>query len=930
MLASESTGETGPGLNATRPIPGAHREFFEKKIRPVLVEHCYRCHAQDSDPLQGGLLLDQREGTRAGGDSGPAVVPGNVDESLLINALRYEDFEMPPAGQLSDEIIKDFETWIASGAYDPRQGDASIRKPGWDLDAAREFWSFRPRHSTVPTDLADTDWARNDIDRFVQHRLEAVGLKPVADADRATLLRRVHYALTGLPPTLQEIDAFLDDPNDDQVALERVVDRLLNSPRFGERWGRHWLDVVRYSESSGGGRTLLFPNAWRYRDYVIRAFNDDLPYDQFLTEQIAGDLLPSDDWRQTRRRITATAFLVMGATNYELQDKDVLEMDIVDEQLDTLGKAFLGMTIGCARCHDHKFDPIPTRDYYAMAGIFKSTKSVVHDNVSKWPTTNLPLSPEEEARIREHERHQEQLQSQLELLKQKRGKHASRPNALPGIVVDDVHATQVGSWTSSTHTKGFVGSNYLFANGGTDEASIAFEFRVANPGPHEIWLNYTPQSNRTSRASILIEYAGGQARLSVDQRQPGSVYDTVQRLIRLDLAPNSKVKVVIDAGGSAAGAVIADAVALIPVDELEKASQAVADVDRRKVIAKEIEQLEQQLQQLKADGPRRHVAMSVADLAEVGDIPVAIRGVVHNSGDVVSRGVLEVANPPSFDFQIADGQSGRLQLARWMTDTQHPLTSRVMANRVWHWLFGRGIVASVDNLGSTGATPTHPELLDHLADKLIEQDWSVKRLIRYIVLSRTFRLGSEPTERGIEIDPNNRLYWRMNRHRMEAEEIRDTMLQVSGELDMTQGGPTIRPGTKSEYGYTFELPRRSVYLPVFRNTLPQIMAAFDFADPNIQMGDRTESTIAPQALLLMNSPFVIDQTRRAAAKLLSEYSDSTTERRIEMLFLRVLGRAPLPGERSAVLQYVGSSNDIERWGMVIQTLLQSVDFRYVR
>ena len=466
-------------------------EFFETKIRPVLIEHCYSCHAEDAEKIRAGLLLDTREGIRQGGDSGPAVVPENLEESLLLDALRYETFEMPPEGPLPAEVIADFEYWIALGAPDPRDGPAKKIEKEIDLEAGRDFWSFRPVSRPDAPEVKNSDWPKSDVDRFVLAKLEAAGLQPGEDADRATLLRRAYYALIGLPPTVEEIGSFLTDPALVEEAFAKVVDRLLDSDHFGERWGRHWLDVARFAESSGGGRSLLFPDAWRYRDYVIEAFNRDVPFDQFIKQQIAGDLLAADDWQQQRRNITATAFLVLGPTNYELQDKDVLEMDIVDEQLITIGRSLLGMTLGCARCHDHKFDPIPTHDYYALAGILKSTKSVIHSNVSKWNTTPLPLPPEESRAFEEIQLQIDQSQNNLEELRSAYKKlggdkdllkrvNSIDPEDLQGIVIDDTEAIKTGEWAGSTSVPGYVGVNYLHVNKG--DATIRYQTKLPEAG----------------------------------------------------------------------------------------------------------------------------------------------------------------------------------------------------------------------------------------------------------------------------------------------------------------------------------------------------------------------------------------------------------------------------------------------------------------
>ncbi|MBJ44415.1 MAG: hypothetical protein CMJ80_14275 [Planctomycetaceae bacterium] len=756
-------------------------DFFERKIRPVLIDKCYGCHAADAKTIHGGLLLDTREGIRHGGDSGPAVTPGNVESSLIIDALRYESFEMPPDEQLSQDVIANFAQWIRDGAADPRDGHAiPPQSETVDWSVAGDLWSLQPLQTPHIPESPQDHWSASDIDRFVLARLHAADINPVADADRTTLVRRVYYVLIGLPPTPKQIDAFVEDRRPLPLALASVVDRLIESPQFGVRWGRHWLDVVRFAESSGGGRTLLFPNAWRYRDYVVDCFNQDLPFDEFVLQQIAGDLLPADDWQQARDQLVATAFLVLGPTNYELQDKEVLEMDIIDEQLDTIGKSFLGMTIGCARCHDHKFDPITTRDYYAMAGILHSTQSVTHSNVSKWNTVTLPVPAETESQYKAVEKKTTELNTVLQDLK----KQAKQPPETP-------------------------------------------------------------------------------------------------------------------------------------------------DTNAAETLTRRIQEIEQQLKLVKQQGPHRPVAMAVRDHTEIHDIPVAIRGVVHNPGPMVPRGVMQFIES---SLDMPADRSGRLQLAHWLASHQNPLTARVIVNRIWYWLFNEGLVRSVDNFGHMGTAPTHPELLEHLAVTFVEDDWSIKRLVRRLMLSRVYRLSTAHSDIAFATDPQNQLYWRQRRHRLDAESIRDTLLHLGGNLDRRIGGTHIKPGTKIEYGYTFDSTRRSIYLPVFRNTLPEIFAVFDFSDPNIQNGRRTQSTIAPQSLLLMNHPFVIVQSRLAAERAAAVTHDGTArqrEQRIERAFRETLGRRPTPQEAVHAANFLNDSDDLHRWGLLYQTLVQSIDFRYL-
>jgi hypothetical protein len=772
----------GPwALNTTAPGASpqdAGSDFFEKKIRPVLVEHCYRCHSVGAKKQKGGLALDTRAGVRDGGDTGPAVVPGKPGESLLIKAVRYADkgLRMPPKAKLPAAVIADLEKWVAQGALDPRD-DAAARaeQKTVDLEQGSKFWAFRPpRRHTLPS-VKDTAWPRGPIDRFLLARLEAKGLKPAGDADRSTLLRRASFDLLGLPPTPAAVDAFLADQSPN--AFARVIDGLLASPHFGERWGRHWLDVSRFAESSGGGRSLLLPEAWRYRDYVIASFNADRPYNRFVAEQVAGDLLPFSTPDQRRRQLVATAFLALGPTNYERQNKDVLEMDVVDEQLDTMGRAFLGMTIGCARCHDHKFDPIPTQDYYALAGILTSTRTLIHDNVSRWVEQPLPLEPKLEAAVKKRETAVAALQGKIKSLKGKK----------------------------------------------------------------------------------------------VAPKEPA---------------------------------------------------------------AAELKALEGQLKKLLRSGPARPMAMCVVDAASVGDCAICIRGNTHNRGARVPRGFLQVAvvgKPP----RIPTGESGRRQLAEWLSCADNPLTARVLVNRVWHHLFGAGLVRTVDNFGSTGEPPSHPELLDYLAVRFMRQGWSVKRLIREIMLSRAYQLSSAgPPTRGIA-DPENRLLSRMNRRRLDAEALRDAMLTVSGRLDRRLGGPTTRKGTVTETGYQFNDTRRSVYTPVFRNRLLELFEAFDFADPNIVVGRRNVSTVATQALYLLNSPFVMEQARHAAgAALTVEGLDDAG--RVERAYRMALGRPPTAGERRLALRFVAETGEtatgeqrLAAWERFYQALFACIDFRFI-
>ncbi len=922
------------------PAPAADPsiDFFERKIRPVLVEHCYKCHSAEAKKRKGGLALDTRAGLREGGDTGPAIVPGKPNDSLLLKAVRYADKElrMPPRAKLPATVIADLEKWVAMGAPDPRgTGSAAAEKKAIDLEAGRRFWAFQPPRGRPLPAVKDTAWPHGPIDHFLLARLEAKGLKPAGDADRAVLLRRATFDLVGLPPTPEEIAAFVNDRSPD--AFARVVDRLLAAPQFGERWGRHWLDVARFAESSGGGRSLLFKDAWRYRDYVIEAFNRDRPYNRFVAEQVAGDLLPYNTPEERRRQLTATAFLALGPTNYERQNKDLLEMDVIDEQLDTMGRAFLGMTIGCARCHDHKFDPIPTRDYYALAGIMKSTRTLIHDNVSRWVEQPLPLRPTQEAAVEKHEAAVAALKERIKQARaweKKNGIVATARGTLPlrevpGIVVDDADAKQVGRWVHSTYSGHFIGKGYLH-DGNTAKGRMTLTFipTFARAGRYEVRLAFLPASNRAARVPVTILHADGETSLSVNEQKAPPIDDRFVSLGTFRFEQGSQGFVMLSNEGTT-GHVVADAVQFLP-EEMVRASKAAA----KKPAGAGSKRLEADLKRLLASGPARPVAMGVSEAARIEDCPLCIRGNFHTQGARVPRGFLQVAylgRTPTLPAK----ESGRRELAEWLAGADNPLTARVMVNRIWHHLFGQGLVRTVDNFGTTGEAPSHPELLDYLALRFARDGWSVKKLIRAIMLSRAYQLASRADPQSAAADPENRLVGHMNRRRLDAEAIRDAILAVSGRLDLTVGGPTIKPGTATETGYRFDDRRRSVYTPVFRNRLLELFEAFDFADPNLVGGRRNVSTVATQALYLMNNPFVMDQARYAAARALA-WPRLDEAGRLARAYRLALGRPPTARERKLALAFVQEGGEkataeqrLAAWARFYQVLFACMDFRYV-
>ncbi len=817
---------------APAPKPEAGQlEFFEKNIRPVLAAKCYKCHSAEADKVKGGLLLDTRDGIRQGGDTGHAIVPGNVAESLLLKALHYtdKDMSMPPeksGGKLPDNVIADFETWVKMGAPDPRDGAAVVVKKEIDFTKAREFWAFKAPVAAPAPAVVDKQWPRTDIDRFILAGLEAKGLKPVADSDRRNLIRRVYFDLIGLPPTPEEMDAIFKDTAPD--AVTKVVDRLLASPQFGERWGRHWLDVARYAESTGKERNYTFPEAWRYRDYVVAAFNADKPYDQFIREQIAGDLLPAKDAAERNEHLIATGFLALGPKGLNEKNRVQFEMDLVDEQIDVTSRAVLGLTAACARCHDHKFDPIPNKDYYALAGIFRSSKTFFG----------------------------------------------------------------TGEGTGKAAQKGKNGTRLLPLSDATAAPTPPAQ------APHPPVAAPAPVAAADPLAALAAQSPKRAARLAA-----ASPAERARILARLK------------ANGTLVTPTQTVAVAPAPVS---------------------------------APATSAGKAMGVQE-ARPGDCPIYIRGEVDNIGPTVPRGFLTVLTPGTMPA-ISSQQSGRRELADWLASKANPLTARVMVNRVWLNLFGDGLVRTPDNFGATGEKPTNPALLDLLATQLMRDGWSVKSLVRSLVLSRAYQLGTAHDAKNHEADPDNLLVWRMSPRRLDAEAIRDAVLAASGQLERTPphgsvvanvGEGYIGKGIRPEV-FNTEARYRSVYLPIVRDFVPDVLSVFDFAEPSLVVAARDTTNVPSQALFMMNSPFVTAQSQALAKRLLG-MTQYDYGQRIAMAYMLTLARPPTEAERSRADKYlhseaqepVAAKNSTtaapeKAWATFCQALFACAEFRYLK
>jgi len=862
--ASTATAPTTTASNERAPTAEESR-FFESKIRPVLADKCYKCHsAAEGSKVKGGLALDSREGTRKGGDSGPAVVPGNPRRSLLLDAIRYanKDLQMPPekeGGKLPDTVIKDFEAWIAMGAPDPRAGGV-VAKKDYDASKAKDHWAYQPpKKSPVPA-VKNTSWPRGDVDRFVLAALESKGLAPVSDADKLTLVRRVYFDLIGLPPSFAEITAFVEDKSPE--AFAKVVDKLLASPQFGERWGRHWLDVARYAESSGKDVNVAFPHAWRYRDYVIAAFNADKPYDRFVQEQIAGDLLPATDPRKSAEQIVATGFLAIGTKSMNEQNPRQFYLDVADEQIDTMSQAILGTTIACARCHDHKFDPIAQKDYYALAGIFTSTETRygTAQGIQNRHATELVELP----------------------------KGAAAPTLGRAMSADELQKSQKKLADYREQQRGMLG----------DMA------KQKGKGPP------TKQDNDPQRQLERL------------------------RLIAESGALDAKLKMYDESGQEKALA--------MGVRDLT-ASRATAMVGG--------------LQRL---GQGRFGGIRPPEFGAIGDASLYTRGDVDKPAEKVAR-AFPVALTHSTPPRIPAGASGRRELAQWLTDSNNPLTARVYVNRVWGWLFGRGLVDSPDNFGTTGAKPANPPLLDTLAVRFIENGWSTKKLIREIVLSRAYQLSGAFNETNHEADPDNALTWRASTRRLDAECIRDAMLAVSGALDlkppvgsvvaragdMPIGGPRLLGLGESQINA--EDLHRSVYLPIVRDMVPDTLALFDFPEPSLVSGARETTSVPVQALYMMNSDFVRHRAEQLAQRVTGWKSATTPadaaaqfRERVNVAYWLVFTRPPNANEQQAAADFFtkfnsgpgrGSANSpalqVAAWTGFCRALMASAEFRYL-
>lgn len=935
----------------TSALSDEQLEFFEKSVRPLLAERCYECHS--AKEVSGGLRLDSQLGVAAGGESGPAIVAGNPAQSRLVEAIRYEnrELQMPPSGRLSDSEISILVKWIELGAPDPRDTVpvAATGPTGMSIEDGRKFWSMQPVNSSEIPKVNLNQWVSTPIDNFVLAKLEANHLQPAEQADPRTLIRRVTFDLTGLPPTEEETAAFISDSNPD--AYVRLIDRLLASPQYGVRWGRHWLDVARYADSNGLDENLALGNAWRYRDYVVDSFNANKPFDRFLIEQIAGDLVSGAN----RETLTATGYLVLGAKVLAEPDREKLVMDTIDEQIDATGKAFLGLTLGCARCHDHKFDPIKQVDYYGLAAIFRSTQTFGPTNtgaIKHWNEHSFANAEEREklksveAAIAAKNAVANKYKSEA-VAKIREAARAKAADYLavaaefsPSATLKEVAAVAA---PLGLHPRILHHCRLHLEYHRDDPLFVTWHQLAAGNPEGKVAVSDTPaDSNCDPDAEASVAKKASEA-ISEYYRK---LFAEVEQAWTEAKKAKPDTKSLEDTRLEEARIALNDAsgfLAIPPQPEFAFDEATLAEYYRLMDDARIVE----------SNSPDETSAMGVSDGKVQTTIPIHIRGSHRNLGNEVTRDFPLVIRSASAPPIFAKHQSGRLELAQWMASTQNPLTARVFVNRLWRWHFGRGLVASTENFGQLGDRPSHPELLDYLARQFMESGWSIKEMQRSLLLSSTYRMQSSHAEEAscASLDPENIMLWKFRMQRLDAEQIRDSILAVSGRLDDSIGGKTV-PLRNRQFVFNhtsvdhtrYESVRRAAYLPVIRNNLYTLFEQFDFPDPTMPTGNRNATVVAPQALLMMNDDLVMDSAREFANELAQR--SSVPERRIELAYEMALCRKPSAHESEYALAFIkkwesstASLDDQQSkvdatqqspWAMFCHSLLASNEFIYVR
>ena len=978
--------------------------FFESRIRPILAEHCYSCHGAETQRAE--LRLDHGSFVHEGGESGPILATGDPGASRLLTAVRYEeiDLQMPPRGKLPEAAIADIERWVAEGALWPEEPlpEARGAAPAFDLQAWRDaHWAWQPLTAHEPPSVSNADWPRNDIDRFVLAKLDEHNIVPNPRADKATLLRRLHIDLTGLPPSPETVEAFLADNSPD--AYERMVETLLASPHFGEHWGRHWMDVTRYAETYGYELDFTIPHAWRYRDYVIRALNSDVPYDQFVTEHLAGDLMPEPRVHPEEgynESIIGTGVWYMHQAQHAPVDVRVDNGDRLENQIDVMGKAFMAMTISCARCHDHKFDAISKEDYFAFAGILNSTRRDI---------AYLDRHGERERAVSQlRARHAEAASALGEAIGEAVDAALEQEGAVPVFAANSKPEPE--AWIETLPEDAVLFEDFTQGYGEWRESGDAFGDAPTGA------MAWAPQGDAFAFAPANVAHSGlASSKVRGVLRSPTFIIEHENILIRA-AGDGTQVRVIIEnytlrentgllwgptfqdvkhgddfhwvvlsdltkrLGARAHIELLDDGDGWLAVDAIyfsnerpgempeaaspdlpsaldrwlegtatstDTAALNASSLDTMRFM-RSIPELRLAVRESQRDLPQPIRALAMADGSSI-DEPVHIRGNHRTLGEVVPRRFLEAIDGPEPE-PFGEG-SGRLELAQRMFSDDNPLPPRVMVNRVWHHLFGQGIVPSVDNFGLMGMEPTHPELLDHLAIGFREEGWSIKGLIRELVTTEAYRMSSHPGNADAEErDPTNKWLHRMPIRRVQAEVLRDSILAVAGTLNDTMYGHSVPAYLSDFMGGGHRRPetsgpidgdgRRSIYLEVRRNFLLPMLLTYDFPPPDTTQGSRSVSNTPAQSLVLMNDPFVVEQAAHWARRVL-EAGDATLAERLDSLYLRAFGRPSTETERillNAFLEQVYAEFDLTQdeawtdervWTEVCHAMFMLKEFSFV-
>ncbi len=912
----------------------AQLELFEKNARPLFAEKCQPCH--NAKLRSGGFDLSSPEGIKEAASIGIFGKAADPENSPILKALSYENrIKMPPQGKLPAETISAVREWVVAGAPSPAAtpsagnslagtGVRPVALRGVITDADKNFWSFKPLSQAAPPTPKQQDWAINPIDQFVLANLEKNGLTPAPPADKTTLLRRATFDLTGLPPTEKELRDFLADKS--PKAFEKVVDRLLASPRYGERWGRHWLDVMRYADSTGSDEDHRYPHAWRYRDYVVEAFNDDMPYNQFVREQLAGDIFAADPNSGVGYRgIVATGFLALGKKALAQKDLPLKRYDVVDDQIDVTAKAFMGLTVTCARCHDHKFDPIATKDYYQMAAIFASTLS--YEKGETGDPIQTPLA----------------APGEFESFKTQWSAYNDLQKKIAKIIDFDEDAKKTRDGAGQQIASSMLAAYRVYAK----NEAVAAVASATKLDAQQLtrWVEYLKDTKHPELAKWHTATDANRQDVAAEYQEDfrRSAYQYDQDVNWWEEARSSFPKAGKIAGPHPQMSAEKDPFFVAvwqnsgPLHRSRDEQIAALPSDK----GKEVTALLAEASDMERTLPRKEVPMACAvKEGETMNQKVFLRGDYHSLGDPVERTVPSILrlNAPAPEVKT---KSGRLELANWLVDPRNPLPPRVMANRIWQGHFGDGIVRTPDNYGRLGERPSNPELLDYLAKTFMDNGWSIKKMHRLIMLSKTYQMSAAFDEEKKAKDPENRLLSHFPRQRLSIEEIRDAYLAMGGDLDLTMGG-TLDPGVGTD-GETSanrismnpeKTNRRSIYLPLRRSNLPTLYTLFDFGDATSPEGHRSTTTVATQALFVMNSPLVIREATHIADSVLKQQRQD--KRRVEEIYLRVLDRRPDANEIDSGLTYLASLRqkwhqiDQEKaWTSLTHALMASNEFIFV-